>query len=177
MHTLYTLGYQGRSLEEFVAIIRGVSASAVVDVRAQPEDDNDIFNEPELRTALERCGVQYHWAGRQLAGPRTQRANSRHRALNTELRGYADYMETDGFRRAAAQLMQMAAKARIVIFAELRDAEQDYRGLLSDYLSLQGISVVHLLDPGSQQDHRLHVAARRESSELVYDRQPVASKE
>ena len=86
------------------------------------------------------------------------------------MRGYADYMESDPFRRAAAQLVNMAAKAPTAILCAERLPEQCHRRLIADYLSLQGVRVIHLIDLDDRREHVLSPEARRESAQLVYDR-------
>ena len=44
-----------------------------------------------------------------------------------------------------------------------------HRALIADYLTLQGVEVVHLIDVGYAQHHRLNPKLRRESTRLVYD--------
>ena len=91
-------------------------------------------------------------------------------ALEAELRGYADYMETDSFRRAASQLITMASEAPTTILCAERLPEHCHRRLIADYLVLQGLRVIHLIDPGEVREHVLSAEARRESAQLVYDR-------
>ena len=103
-------------------------------------------------------------------GQRASRADSQHSALEAELRGYADYMETDSFRRAASQLITMASKTPTTILCAERLPEHCHRRLIADYLVLQGLRVIHLIDPGEAREHVLSAEARRESAQLVYDR-------
>ena len=114
--------------------------------------------------------MMYHWAGRQLGGGRKPLSDSRHVALQEELRGFADHMGSVGFQKSAAQLINMAAKSPTVILGVEHEPERCYRLLIADYLTLQGVSVIHLLDPGVRRAHHLSAAVRRESAELVYDR-------
>lgn len=169
--TLYTLGHSNRSLNDFLTLLRDGAIQVLVDVRAQPHSSRyPQFSEDSLRAALELAGITYHWAGRQLGGRRSQRPDSRHIALEEGLRGYADYMESDAFRRAAAQLINMAGRAPTAILCAERRPEDCHRRLIADYLLLQGARVVHLIAPGERREHQLSPMARRESAELVYDR-------
>jgi uncharacterized protein (DUF488 family) len=120
---------------------------------------------------MERSEIVYHWAGRQLGGRRPVRRDSRHQALDEELRGYADFMETEQFERSAAQLVRLAARSPTAILCAERSPERCHRRLIADYVSLRGIEVIHLIDPGSDRVHQLSPEARRESAQLVYDRQ------
>lgn len=169
--TLYTIGHGDRSLEELLTLLREVDIRALVDVRAQPHSSrHPQFSAAALRAALEEAGILYHWAGRQLGGRRPPRTASRHQALEAQLRGYADHMDGAGFRQDALQLQRMAGQGATAMLCAERDPGHCHRRLIADYLSLQGLRVVHLLAPGKQQEHLLSPEARRESAELIYDR-------
>lgn len=86
------------------------------------------------------------------------------------MRAYADYMSTDGFKRGAAQLLSLAGRSPTAILCAERDPMHCHRSLIADYLTLQGIEVVHLLESGQSHPHQLRPEARRESQQLIYDR-------
>jgi uncharacterized protein (DUF488 family) len=168
---IYTVGHSSRAVAELVELLEKHATKAVVDVRAQPHSSRyPQFSADSLRHTLDIAGIVYHWAGRQLGGQRASRADSQHSALEAELRGYADYMETDSFRRAASQLINMASKTPTTILCAERLPEHCHRRLIADYLVLQGLRVIHLIDPGEACEHVLSAEARRESAQLVYDR-------
>jgi uncharacterized protein (DUF488 family) len=169
--TLYTLGHSNRSMDEFAPLLTAQAIETLIDVRAQPHSSrHPHFSMDALREAMEKLGIVYHWAGRQLGGRRSARPDSRHQALEEGLRGYADYMETDPFQRSAAQLVALASKSPAAIFCAERSPGRCHRRLIADYLTLQGVEIIHLIDPGDARSHQLSPEARRESAELIYDR-------
>ena len=170
--TLYTVGHGTRQLDELIALLKQASVVTLVDVRAQPRSQhNPQFNDDALRAACERAGIVYHWAGRQLGGLRAPRPDSPHVALEEGRRGFADHMDTEAFRKGASQLQQLAARGACAILCAERDPARCHRALIADYLTLQGLRVVHLITPGESREHLLSPEARRESAALVYDRQ------
>ena len=170
--TLRTLGHSNRSLEDFVAMLRAAGIRTLVDVRQQPQSArHPQFGQDSLRSALASADIEYHWAGRQLGGHRQPRMDSAHTALMDEgLRGYADYMDSDAFKKGVVQLLNLAARAPTAIMCAERDPMHCHRSLIADYLTLQGVEVTHLSDIGRQQPHQLRHEVRRESQRLVYDR-------
>ena len=173
--TLFTLGHSNRSLAELLALLQAAVIATLVDVRAEPRSrHNPQFNEDSLRDACTRADIAYHWAGRMLGGLRVARADSPHLALEAGLRGFADHMQTDGFKKGAAQLLAMAGKAPTAFLCAERLPENCHRALIADYLLLQGARVLHLIEPGENREHVLNPAARRESAALIYDRQATA---
>jgi len=170
--TLYTVGHGTRKLEELIALLEDAGVDTLVDVRAQPRSQhNPQFNDDSLRAACERAGIVYHWAGRQLGGLRAPRPDSPHVALEEGRRGFADHMDTEAFKKGASQLRHLAARGACAILCAERDPVRCHRALIADYLTLQGLRVVHLIAPGESREHLLSPEARRESAALVYDRQ------
>lgn len=174
---LYTIGHSNRGPDDFVAVLTAAGIRTVVDIRAQPHSArHPHFDQESLRDALTAADIQYHWAGRPLGGQRTPRADSPHTALASEgLRGYADLMDGEPFRKAVAQLLGLARRAPTAVLCAERDPLQCHRSLLSDYLILHGVEVMHLVDVGDTRAHQLRPEARRESLQLIYDRHTTAA--
>ena len=151
-------------------LARGVTN--LVDVRARPfSARHPHFDAPRLRAALEAAGIVYHEAGRQLGGMRAARADSRHVALREAgLRAYAEHMDSETFELGAAHLMRLATRGVTAVMCAERSPEHCHRSLLSDFLNLRGVRVVHLLAPGEEREHALRPEARRECAKLIYDR-------
>lgn len=170
--TLYSVGHSNRSVEQLLALMHAANVRLLVDVRSQPVSlRHPQFESESLREHLEEAGLQYHWAGRSLGGLRTPRADSPHIALAEDgLRGYADHMGTENFQKGAAQLVNMAGQSTTAVLCAERLPEKCHRQLLADYLLLQGVTVIHLIEPGEQREHQLSAQVRRESARLVYDR-------
>jgi len=176
--TLYTIGHSHRPLEELIAMLAGAGVGTLVDVRATPHSGrNPQFNEESLRAACSSANIVYHWAGRHLGGMRPLHPHSPHVALDEARRGFADHMDTDLFKKAAAQLANLATRGPIAILCAERDPEHCHRALIADYFLLQGARIVHLIAPGEQRDHLLSPQARRESATLVYNRDTTANLE
>lgn len=153
-------------------VLRQARIATLIDIRAESSlERHPAFSGQTLRQSVERAGIAYHWAGRQLGPTRPARPGSRHTALtDPELRAFADYMDTDAFRRGAAQLVNLARKAPTAILAAPYDAARCHRSLIADHLLLSGAHVMHLIEPHDQREHTLRAEARRESTDLVYDR-------
>lgn len=57
--TLFTLGYQQRTLAEFIAILRDAKVDVLVDVRETAWSHKPGFSKRGLQTALEANGIEY----------------------------------------------------------------------------------------------------------------------
>src|SRR5262245_23710781 len=106
---IHTIGHSTRSLDEFVAWLRAPGISAVADTRPVPRSRrHPHFTADALSVSLPQVGVSYrHFPG--LGGLRKPRRDSRNGAWRHEgFRGYADYIESDEFRGALADLLGWA---------------------------------------------------------------------
>jgi uncharacterized protein (DUF488 family) len=61
--TLFTLGYQQRTPDEFVALLRGAGVDVLVDVRETPLSHKPGFSKRGLEQALAAQGIAYVHAG------------------------------------------------------------------------------------------------------------------
>ena len=174
--TLYTIGHSNRSSEDFIELLKVNEIEILVDVRARPVSGKfPHFNQAELREAIDKVDITYHWAGRQLGGMREPSEDSPHIALaDGSLRAFADYMQTAEFERAAIQLINLTRHATSAIVCAEKDPAFCHRSLIADYLVLQGITVLHILG-AEVREHYLRSEARKESAELIYDHGVTAS--
>src|SRR5689334_11583223 len=58
MH-IFTIGYEGTTVPEFVSALREAGVERVVDVRALPLSRRPGFSKTPLRLALEEVGIDY----------------------------------------------------------------------------------------------------------------------
>ena len=69
---LYTIGYEGAAIEDFIAALRLAGVAMLIDVRDAPWSRNRVFTKGALRTAVEDAGIAYaHLKG--LGTPKTGR--------------------------------------------------------------------------------------------------------
>ena len=167
--SLWTIGHSTRAWEVFVAMLREVRIEALVDVRRfAGSRRNPQFAGEAMACALPAAGIEYV-AMPGLGGRRPARKDSPHTAWrNASFRGYADYMETDGFCAAREQLLGIARERRTAIMCAEAMWWQCHRGLIADDLKVHGWEVLHLLAPGRSEPHPYTSAARIVDGRLLY---------
>lgn len=114
--SLYTIGHSTHPLDFFINLLRNFRIEMLADVRTIPRSrKNPQFNKYTFPFALQQTGIDYrHLKG--LGGLRKTLPNSLNKSLqNKGLRGYADYMQTDDFRKNLAELIALAQKQRTAI--------------------------------------------------------------
>lgn len=169
--TLYTVGHGRRSMDELIALLTSVRIEQLVDVRANPHSArHPWFNKEPLQSELGEAGIGYRWFGQELGGRREQRHESRHVALRAKgLRAFADYMETTDFNHGTTMLLELVRLTTTAIMCAETSPANCHRGIISDYLTIREIRVLHLMGAESIQPHVLHRAVRNESGRPVYD--------
>lgn len=174
---IHSIGESSAGFNDWIACLHEAAVTTLVDIRERPEIASDAaFTGDSLRESLLKHGIVYYWIGRQLGNSRIPIENSPHSALNKELQAYADYMEEKAFVRGLKQVTKMAVKHKLALFSGAEQARDCYRGLISDYLLLQGHTTTHLWVNGEKSEHCLHPSARRETDELIYDKQSTDAK-
>lgn len=58
--TLYTIGYEGLTIDEFIARLEAADVTALYDVRDLPLSHKRGFSKNGLATALAHAGIRYH---------------------------------------------------------------------------------------------------------------------
>jgi uncharacterized protein (DUF488 family) len=168
--TLLSVGHDARPLEVFLNLLRGAAVRLLVDVRTAPGSrKHPHFGKDALSASLEDAGVEYRWE-RALGGWRKSRPGSTHTALRSAgFRGYADYMETEEFEEAVARLIASGSERRTAFMCSESLWWKCHRRLISDALVVRGCEVLHLMEGGRLERHRVTPSARVVDGRLVYD--------
>ena len=159
-------------MDELIGLLREAGITILVDVRAFPSSKrHPQFAKSSLEMALSERGIRYRWEGKSLGGFRKPEINSLNVALNSEgLNGYADYMRSREFAAAISGVSELASKSKIAIMCAERDPLQCHRSLISDYLTVRGVKVSHIIETDVTQTHRPNTLVREIGENLVYDR-------
>jgi uncharacterized protein (DUF488 family) len=169
MFTVWTVGHSTRSGEEFREILKAHGIEVLVDVRMFPGSRRyPQFNKPALSESLGESGIEYKHEPR-LGGRRAPRADSHNTAWkNAQFRAYADHMETEEFRNAVEELLEVAGQRRVAVMCAEAVWWRCHRSLISDYLKAAGHMVIHIIDERKTAEHPFTSAARIVDGELSY---------
>ena len=77
-------------------------------------------------------------------------------------------MSTSEFHLAARELMRLAEARTTAYLCAERLYWRCHRMLLSDFVTVRGWQVLHILGPGQTRLHRLTAGAQVEAGQLVY---------
>lgn len=169
---LLTAGHGTAAPPELAGLLRGAGVQLVVDVRSVPGSRRfPQFARAELQQWLPAAGLGYRWEPG-LGGFRKVERGSPNVALrHPSFRGYADYMATEPFRQALAQLVGEAGRQVTAIMCAETLWWRCHRRLIADAATmLYGADVWHLGHDGRLSAHRLTAGVRRGTGNtLVYD--------
>ncbi len=170
MATVYTIGHSTRTIEELIEALKAHGIQVLVDIRSFPGSRRMPWVGREvLEKSLPAAGIEYRWM-KELGGRRKkQPIESPSTGLrNQSFRNYADYMLTEEFHGAAAELVTSAGEKKVAIMCAERMFFQCHRMLVSDYLTLHGHEVLHIVDTSPPRPHRLTAEARLIEGRVVY---------
>lgn len=156
---ILTVGHSTRPLEEFLDLLEQHDCRTVVDVRSLPRSRRyPHFDRAALASSLAERGIDYHHCAG-LGGLRRplRSTESVNRGLRNErFRAYADHMQTAEFADATARLIDLARTDRCAVMCAEAVSWRCHRSLLADALVVRGCRVLHVIDRGRTEWHRLH---------------------
>src|SRR6266850_7667170 len=152
---IWTIGHSTRAIDEFISLLEENEINLLADVRAWPGSKRyPQFNKDALAESLSAHGIRYeHFP--ELGGKRKSKPDSRNVAWrNASFRGYADYMETEQFRRGVDRLVDLANDIGLTaIMCAEAVWWRCHRGLISDFLKARSTEVTHIVDAKKTEPH------------------------
>ncbi|HKR21132.1 MAG TPA: DUF488 domain-containing protein [Pyrinomonadaceae bacterium] len=166
---IWTIGHSTYSEQQFAEILAAHDIKALVDVRMFPGSRRyPQFNKPALSASLENAGIAYQHDVR-LGGRRTPRKDSHNTAWqNAQFRGYADHMETEEFKHAVEELLELSSNTRTTVMCAEAVWWRCHRSMIADYLKAAGHEVIHIINEKKTEEHPFTSVARIVDGELSY---------
>ena len=166
---LFTVGHSTRTFEELVALLRAFGILVLADIRTIPRSrHNPQFNGDALRRALRSRRLRYAYLP-ELGGLRRSSKDSPNTAWrNASFRGYADYMQSEGFEAGLEKLRALTAKGTVAIMCAEAVPWRCHRSLVADAVTARGAEVEHITSSTRSSPHRLTSFARVEGERVTY---------
>lgn len=160
---IHTVGYGGRPIDDFVAVLASFRIVLLVDVRSQPYSRYaPDYRRENLERALDEAGIAYRWMGAALGGRPVQAA--------CYVDGRVDYervREQRFFRDALADLRALSLEhAPLAIMCAEKKPEVCHRmRLVGTALDAAGVTVIHIDGVDEARPHA-EVAAAAQGPQL-----------
>ncbi|MFL5730447.1 MAG: DUF488 family protein [Cytophagaceae bacterium] len=170
---IWTIGHSTRGMQDFAELLQEYKIEILADVRSFPGSRKfPHFNKESLERSMPKLSIDYiHFP--ELGGRRKAVKNSKNDAWKNEaFRGYADYMETEEFRKGIERLEKTAAKRKTAYMCSEAVWWRCHRSMISDYLKSKGWTVLHIMDLHKVQEHPYTSPARVIQGTLDYSTRP-----
>lgn len=167
--TIYTIGHSTRDLDDILFLLIKNKIEILVDVRSYPGSRRyPQFNKENLEISIPAVGIEYvHF--KDLGGRRKISKDSKNTSwYNASFRGYADYMETAEFKKAAAELIKIAQTKKTCIMCSEAVWWRCHRSMIADYLKSKNWTVIHILFPEKLEEHHYTQPAKIVNGKLIY---------
>jgi uncharacterized protein (DUF488 family) len=130
MRMVYTIGYAGREISNFIRILEEHHITAVVDVRRFPKSKDPAFEKEKLKATLAYNGIKYIFLGESLGG--------------FVKGGYEQYMKTLKFKDGFNILLELIDREIVAIMCKERNAKYCHRRFILNLLQNLGFEVQHI---------------------------------
>ena len=166
---IWTIGHSTRTIENFIGMLQSFQIDLLADIRRFPGSNKyPQFNKPLLEASLQKANIQYIHIP-ELGGRRKPKSDSVNTAWRSaSFQGYADYMETEEFKKAVKELEQLALSQRVAYMCSEAVWWRCHRSLVSDYLKAGGWKVMHIMDEAKATEHPYTAPAKVVQGKLFY---------
>lgn len=150
MTQIFTIGYGGRSIEIFIAILKVYDIETIVDIRSRPYSRfQPNYNQKRLKEVLLAENINYEFMGLHLGGKPSN--------PNLFTNGEVDYdkiASSPEYQQSINKLIEIAAKQKACIMcSELKPNACHRNTLVGNSLSKLDIGVVHINENGIIVNH------------------------
>ena len=154
---IHTIGYGGRPIGDFIAILKSFDIALLVDVRSQPYSRYaPDYRRENLERELGAANIAYRWMGAALGGRPVQAA--------CYVDGHVDFdrvREAEFFRTGLAKLRALAVETSplTIMCAEKKPESCHRMRLVGTALDAAGVAVIHIDGVGEARPHAEVAAA------------------
>ena len=117
---LFTIGYEGRQLDEMIAVLRSAEVDTVIDIRELPLSRRRGFSKTPLGHALREVGIEY---------VHLRVAGNPYRREDDALEKYAEHVEASDI--VVTEVAATARGRRAALLCYEADVHECHRGILA----------------------------------------------
>lgn len=147
---IYTIGHSNRLFEEFIKLLRKFQVNVLIDVRRYPKSKFEWFNKSYLESNLKKYGVRYLCMSELGALGIARKIKPLEDLTCTEsptYKAYITYLLThEVAKKRIREIISLTSQNTCCIMCAERFPWRCHRNYLSDFLLLQGVKVIHIID-------------------------------
>jgi uncharacterized protein (DUF488 family) len=155
--TLYTIGYEGASVEDLLATLKAAAVKRLIDIRESPYSRRPEFSREELAAALADHGIAYEHL-RELGNPPASREAARagHMAAYREI--FTAHLDSADGCKGLARALAAAAIERGCLLCFEKSAAHCHRSMVVGRIEAMAAREIVHLRVGAGQAHPAQAA-------------------
>ena len=148
---IYTIGYTGFGIDDFVQLLVGNDVRCLIDVREIPISRKPGFAKTALKNHLDLVGIRYEHF-RSLGSPKALRDKLRaDREYSQFFRGVRQHLKKEAGTDALQEVVEITRQVRTCLMCCCPQWDLCHRKCIVDLLSMhETTSFCHLVKPSSQ---------------------------
>lgn len=144
MITVYTIGYEGSALSDFVATLQAAGVEHLLDVRELPQSRRPGFSKRALSEALATAGIGYSHV-KQLGDPKHGREAARRGDMDEFRAIFEAHLDLPASKAALEEVADAVTQRPTVLMCYERNPKECHRSLVARRLvGLRSLQVQHL---------------------------------
>lgn len=144
MPTIYTIGYEGATVEQLVQTLKNLKIEVLADVRELPLSRKKGLSKNSLSEHVSKVGIEYRHM-RELGDPKAGRNAARVGDYAKFERIFNHHFSSAASQSAFATLLKVAHHKSTCIICFERCADFCHRSIIADYAVTEGFDVYNLL--------------------------------
>lgn len=142
--TILTIGYEGSTIEDFVATMKLTDVQVLIDIRDVPVSRKRGFSKRALAEFLENVGVRYVHL-RDLGDPKAGREAARRGDMGTFQRIFRAHLAGKEAQHALEEALAITSEARACLLCFERDHSVCHRAIVAEEMSKrESVKIRHI---------------------------------
>jgi uncharacterized protein (DUF488 family) len=148
---IFTLGYEGASVLDFIGTLQSVGVSLLLDVRDLPQSRRPGFSKRVLSAALEEAGIAYRHM-KQLGDPKPGRDAARRGDMDSFRAIFGAHIDTEASRAAIGEAAVEVQNGTVALMCFERAPKHCHRSIVAERIrEIVSADIVHLgVQPGAR---------------------------
>ena len=134
MVTILTIGYEGSTIEDFIATLTLADVRVLIDIRDVPVSRKRGFSKKALSMTLEGAGIGYVHL-RDLGDPKPGRDAAKRGDMQTFERIFRTHLEGSAAQKALEQAISIASGERVCLLCFERDHSGCHRAIVAEEMA------------------------------------------
>ncbi|MGC9010328.1 MAG: DUF488 family protein [Sulfolobales archaeon] len=145
-HVIYTIGYSGLEIDEFIDLLRSLGIELVIDVRRFPRSRIKGFTKDDLENRLREVNIEYQWIG-ELGALGIRYFSKINCHESPTFNSYVNYLIYDEkAHKAIIELLRLVQEKKSLILCREKNPRYCHRQFIADFLTCMGFIVIHVVD-------------------------------